>query len=149
MCHDCQIFAFVAISVGEILYCITNFEDYFAYSRWGEGYQVSLQRKFWILVLVLVQLSGENLFVFICKKLFSNWVPWSYIKFVTVVWTLWCSRAMREVWPKSVEKLNLVEPSQSMQRAGRSLLQGNNYWTSHFISLNLIAAGKCIFQGAS
>lgn len=33
-------------------------------------------------------------------------------------------RAMREVWPKSVEKVNLVEPSQSMQRAGRSLIQG-------------------------
>lgn len=32
--------------------------------------------------------------------------------------------AMREVWPKSVEKVNLVEPSQSMQRAGRSLIQG-------------------------
>ncbi|XWS38190.1 hypothetical protein CRYUN_Cryun19dG0109100 [Craigia yunnanensis] len=32
--------------------------------------------------------------------------------------------AMREVWPKSVEKINLVEPSQSMQRAGRSLIQG-------------------------
>nr|KJB52338.1 hypothetical protein B456_008G256700 [Gossypium raimondii] len=31
--------------------------------------------------------------------------------------------AMREVWPKSVEKLNIVEPSQSMQRAGRSLVQ--------------------------
>ncbi|KAL4347613.1 hypothetical protein GQ457_17G022570 [Hibiscus cannabinus] len=31
--------------------------------------------------------------------------------------------AMREVWPKSVEKLNIVEPSQSMQRAGRSLIQ--------------------------
>ncbi|PPS12077.1 hypothetical protein GOBAR_AA08546 [Gossypium barbadense] len=50
--------------LSEILYCITNFEDYFAYSR-----------------------------------------------------------AMREVWPKSVEKLNIVEPSQSMQRAGRSLVQ--------------------------
>ncbi|XP_065858519.1 rsm22-cox11 tandem protein 2, mitochondrial [Euphorbia lathyris] len=32
--------------------------------------------------------------------------------------------ATREVWPKSVEKVNLVEPSQSMQRAGRSLIQG-------------------------
>ncbi|KAK8521018.1 hypothetical protein V6N12_004937 [Hibiscus sabdariffa] len=31
--------------------------------------------------------------------------------------------ALREVWPKSVEKLNIVEPSQSMQRAGRSLIQ--------------------------
>ncbi|KAE8662021.1 Methyltransferase,copper ion binding isoform 2 [Hibiscus syriacus] len=30
---------------------------------------------------------------------------------------------MREVWPKSVEKFNIVEPSQSMQRAGRSLIQ--------------------------
>ncbi|XVF10349.1 hypothetical protein REPUB_Repub07fG0175100 [Reevesia pubescens] len=32
--------------------------------------------------------------------------------------------AMREVWPKSVEKVNIVEPSQSMQRAGQSLIQG-------------------------
>ncbi|KAJ8764873.1 hypothetical protein K2173_010338 [Erythroxylum novogranatense] len=32
--------------------------------------------------------------------------------------------AMREVWPKSIENVNLVEPSQSMQRAGRSLIQG-------------------------
>ncbi|KAJ4840928.1 hypothetical protein Tsubulata_001133 [Turnera subulata] len=32
--------------------------------------------------------------------------------------------AMREVWPKSIEKVNIVEPSQSMQRAGRSLIQG-------------------------
>ncbi|XVE64642.1 hypothetical protein DITRI_Ditri07aG0116800 [Diplodiscus trichospermus] len=32
--------------------------------------------------------------------------------------------AIREVWPKSVQKVNIVEPSQSMQRAGRSLIQG-------------------------
>ncbi|GLU21230.1 hypothetical protein SLE2022_373800 [Rubroshorea leprosula] len=32
--------------------------------------------------------------------------------------------ALREVWPKSIEKINIVEPSQSMQRAGRSLIQG-------------------------
>ncbi|KAK7849806.1 methyltransferase-like protein 17 [Quercus suber] len=32
--------------------------------------------------------------------------------------------ALREVWPQSLEKVNLVEPSQSMQRAGRSLIQG-------------------------
>ncbi|CAL1386583.1 unnamed protein product [Linum trigynum] len=32
--------------------------------------------------------------------------------------------AMKEVWPKSIKKVNLVEPSQSMQRAGRSLIQG-------------------------
>ncbi|KAJ7952184.1 methyltransferase-like protein 17, mitochondrial [Quillaja saponaria] len=32
--------------------------------------------------------------------------------------------ALREVWPQSLEKANLVEPSQSMQRAGRSLIQG-------------------------
>ncbi|EOY23955.1 Methyltransferases,copper ion binding isoform 3 [Theobroma cacao] len=32
--------------------------------------------------------------------------------------------AIREVWPKTVEKINIVEPSQSMQRAGRSLIQG-------------------------
>lgn len=32
--------------------------------------------------------------------------------------------ALREVWPQSLEKVNIVEPSQSMQRAGRSLIQG-------------------------
>ncbi|CAL5196393.1 unnamed protein product [Lathyrus oleraceus] len=32
--------------------------------------------------------------------------------------------ALREVWPKSLEKVNLIEPSQSMQRAGQSLIQG-------------------------
>ncbi|KAF8379988.1 hypothetical protein HHK36_027456 [Tetracentron sinense] len=31
--------------------------------------------------------------------------------------------ALREVWPGSLESINLVEPSQSMQRAGRSLIQ--------------------------
>lgn len=34
-------------------------------------------------------------------------------------------RALREVWPHSLEKVNLVEPSQSMQRAGQSLIQGS------------------------
>ncbi|KAK3228124.1 hypothetical protein Dsin_007986 [Dipteronia sinensis] len=32
--------------------------------------------------------------------------------------------ALREVWPGSLEKVNIVEPSQSMQRAGQSLIQG-------------------------
>ncbi|MED6135087.1 hypothetical protein PIB30_042896 [Stylosanthes scabra] len=32
--------------------------------------------------------------------------------------------ALQEVWPKSMQKVNLIEPSQSMQRAGRSLIQG-------------------------
>lgn len=31
--------------------------------------------------------------------------------------------ATREVWPKSLQKVNLVEPSQSMQRAGQSLIR--------------------------
>ncbi|OAY78496.1 Methyltransferase-like protein 17, mitochondrial [Ananas comosus] len=31
--------------------------------------------------------------------------------------------AMREVWPRSLERVNLVEPSKAMQRAGQSLLQ--------------------------
>ncbi|KAG6497917.1 hypothetical protein ZIOFF_045825 [Zingiber officinale] len=31
--------------------------------------------------------------------------------------------AMREVWPRSLERVNLVEPSKSMQRAAQSLLQ--------------------------
>lgn len=31
--------------------------------------------------------------------------------------------AVREVWPKSLERINLVEPSQSMQRAGQSLIK--------------------------
>lgn len=29
-----------------------------------------------------------------------------------------------EVWPGSLERINLVEPSQSMQRAGQSLFKG-------------------------
>nr|GMD01543.1 rsm22-cox11 tandem protein 2, mitochondrial-like [Ipomoea batatas] len=32
--------------------------------------------------------------------------------------------AMREVWPRSLQKVNLVEPSQSMQRAGQGLTRG-------------------------
>ncbi|CAH9068782.1 unnamed protein product [Cuscuta europaea] len=32
--------------------------------------------------------------------------------------------ATREVWPKSLQKVNLVEPSQSMQRAGQGLTRG-------------------------
>ncbi|XP_009359576.2 methyltransferase-like protein 17, mitochondrial isoform X1 [Pyrus x bretschneideri] len=32
--------------------------------------------------------------------------------------------ALQEVWPNSLEKVNLVEPSQSMQRAGQKLIQG-------------------------
>lgn len=32
---------------------------------------------------------------------------------------------MREVWPRSLQKVNLVEPSQSMQRAGQGLTRGN------------------------
>ncbi|KAL0296384.1 UNVERIFIED_CONTAM: Methyltransferase-like protein 17, mitochondrial [Sesamum radiatum] len=32
--------------------------------------------------------------------------------------------AMMEVWPGSLERINLVEPSQSMQRAGQSLVKG-------------------------
>ncbi|KAK3204804.1 hypothetical protein Dsin_018850 [Dipteronia sinensis] len=32
--------------------------------------------------------------------------------------------ALREVWPGSLEKVNIMEPSQSMQRAGQSLIQG-------------------------
>ncbi|KAJ6833210.1 methyltransferase-like protein 17, mitochondrial [Iris pallida] len=31
--------------------------------------------------------------------------------------------AMREVWPRSLEQVNLVEPSKEMQRAGQTLLQ--------------------------
>ncbi|MQL77229.1 hypothetical protein Taro_009634 [Colocasia esculenta] len=37
----------------------------------------------------------------------------------TAVW------AMREVWPHSLEHVNLVEPSKSMQRASQSLLQNS------------------------
>ncbi|KAL3817888.1 hypothetical protein ACJIZ3_003793 [Penstemon smallii] len=32
--------------------------------------------------------------------------------------------AMMEVWPGALERINLVEPSQSMQRAGQSLVKG-------------------------
>ncbi|XP_063943661.1 uncharacterized protein LOC108205856 isoform X2 [Daucus carota subsp. sativus] len=31
--------------------------------------------------------------------------------------------AVREVWPQSLERFNLIEPSQSMQRAGQSLIK--------------------------
>ncbi|KAK6935580.1 Ribosomal protein Rsm22-like, partial [Dillenia turbinata] len=31
---------------------------------------------------------------------------------------------VREVWPKSLQRINLVEPSQSMQRAGQHLVRG-------------------------
>lgn len=31
--------------------------------------------------------------------------------------------ALREVWPRSLERINLIEPSPSMQRAGQSLIQ--------------------------
>lgn len=31
--------------------------------------------------------------------------------------------AVREVWPQSLERINLIEPSQSMQRAGQSLIK--------------------------
>jgi hypothetical protein len=31
-------------------------------------------------------------------------------------------RAMRAVWPKSIERVNLVDPSKEMQRAGQTLL---------------------------
>uniref|UniRef100_A0A5B7BD60 Methyltransferase-like protein 17, mitochondrial n=1 Tax=Davidia involucrata TaxID=16924 RepID=A0A5B7BD60_DAVIN len=31
--------------------------------------------------------------------------------------------ALREVWPRTLERINLVEPSQSMQRAGQSLMK--------------------------
>ncbi|KAM5565163.1 hypothetical protein ABKV19_019272 [Rosa sericea] len=37
--------------------------------------------------------------------------------------------ALREVGPNSLEKVNLVEPSQSMQRAGQSLIQGQKNLT--------------------
>ncbi|OIS99613.1 hypothetical protein A4A49_32732 [Nicotiana attenuata] len=35
--------------------------------------------------------------------------------------TFW---VLREVWPRSLNRINLVEPSQSMQRAGQSLIKG-------------------------
>ncbi|KAL2233113.1 UNVERIFIED_CONTAM: Methyltransferase-like protein 17, mitochondrial [Sesamum indicum] len=37
--------------------------------------------------------------------------------------------AMMEVWPGSLERINLVEPSQSMQRAGQSLVKGRTICT--------------------
>ncbi|XP_062011310.1 uncharacterized protein LOC133727921 isoform X1 [Rosa rugosa] len=37
--------------------------------------------------------------------------------------------ALREVGPNSLGKVNLVEPSQSMQRAGQSLIQGQKNLT--------------------
>ncbi|KAL0409229.1 UNVERIFIED_CONTAM: hypothetical protein Sradi_1857300, partial [Sesamum radiatum] len=41
----------------------------------------------------------------------------------TLPYTVSSMRAMMEVWPGSLERINLVEPSQSMQRAGQSLVK--------------------------
>lgn len=40
---------------------------------------------------------------------------------------------MRAVWPKSIERVNLVEPSKEMQRAGQSLRDSK--LNSHFCLL--------------
>ncbi|XP_070011541.1 uncharacterized protein [Nicotiana sylvestris] len=37
---------------------------------------------------------------------------------------VWLCTALRKVWPRSLNRINLVEPSQSMQRAGQSLIKG-------------------------
>jgi len=54
---------------------------------------------------------------------FDNMNLYDVIELFVAFQILWC-RALQEVWPKSLEKVNVIEPSQSMQRAGRSLIQG-------------------------
>lgn len=48
--------------------------------------------------------------------------------------------AVRHVWPRSLEHFNLVEPSQDMQRAGQTLLQGlkNIPFIQSFESIELL-----------
>lgn len=97
--------------------------------RFVEGYQVSLQLECWILVLALVRLSGEKLILIspnIVTCILKCMLVYCYLLVAAfaLMWTIFC-RALQEVWPQSLEKVNLVEPSQSMQRAGRSLIQGN------------------------
>ncbi|GJM91258.1 hypothetical protein PR202_ga07617 [Eleusine coracana subsp. coracana] len=48
--------------------------------------------------------------------------------------------AMRAVWPKSIEKVNLIEPSKEMQRAGQSLLDSklsSRFWLNNVIYTNM------------
>jgi hypothetical protein len=47
---------------------------------------------------------------------------------------------MRSVWPKSIEKVNLIEPLKEMQRAGQSLLDSklsSCLWLHNVIHTNL------------
>ncbi|KAM5549612.1 hypothetical protein ABKV19_000834 [Rosa sericea] len=50
--------------------------------------------------------------------------------------------ALREVGPNSLEKVNLVEPSQSMQRAGQSLIQEREHDLVIAQKILLSSAGK-------
>ncbi|KZV53270.1 hypothetical protein F511_23900 [Dorcoceras hygrometricum] len=56
------------------------------------------------------------------KRRVPDFVPAKVLDFGAGTSTaLW---AMLEVWPGTLEQINLVEPSQSMQRAGQSLMKG-------------------------
>lgn len=67
----------------------------------------------------LVLLCGEDIFIRFCFLL-----VYGIEKVYLVPYGIkWC-RALREVWPRSLERVNLIEPSQSMQRAGQSLIKG-------------------------
>uniref|UniRef100_A0A1S3YIK8 37S ribosomal protein S22, mitochondrial n=1 Tax=Nicotiana tabacum TaxID=4097 RepID=A0A1S3YIK8_TOBAC len=64
--------------------------------------------------------------------------------------------ALREVWPRSLNRINLVEPSQSMQRAGQSLIKAlqivllSEYricqQEEDFVCLELLS---CLYEGDS
>ncbi|GJN19926.1 hypothetical protein PR202_gb07243 [Eleusine coracana subsp. coracana] len=57
--------------------------------------------------------------------------------------------AMRAVWPKSIEKVNLIEPSKEMQRAGQSLLDSklsSHFWLHNVIHTNMVFALQAYFQ---
>jgi hypothetical protein len=56
---------------------------------------------------------------------------------------------MRAVWPKSIEKVNLIEPSKEMQRAGQSLLDSklsSCFFLNNMIHTNIrnIALQACM-----
>ncbi|KAK4338533.1 hypothetical protein RND71_043020 [Anisodus tanguticus] len=50
--------------------------------------------------------------------------------------------AVREVWPRSLNRINLVEPSQSMQRAGQSLIKALSPTVSSAFSIMKCEADK-------
>lgn len=76
--------------------------------------------KCWILEQGRVQHFGEHSSVSQLIYITENVIC------ISLTWMKKC-RAMRAVWPKSIEKVNLVEPSKEMQRAGKNLLDSKRY----------------------